>query len=79
MDATEWAELKDELLDEGYSEATPIGRGLIDGAAIDKEVSESIACYECGGKCEYVPMTNSDVGSYRAFSVCSACGETIEF
>jgi hypothetical protein len=61
----------------GYQEGTPPSRGLIDGVAIDREVSESIPCPECGGKCEYHPFVAE--GSYRAFSVCTACGEAYEF
>lgn len=61
----------------GYRQGLPPHRGLIDGTAIDREIAEEEPCAECGGKCEYVSMIAE--GSYRAFSRCTVCGETIEF
>lgn len=64
---------------EGYVEGTPRHRGIIDGIAIDKEVSESYPCAVCGGQMQYRPFVNRSEDSYRAFAVCAQCGSAIEF
>ena len=70
---TEWLEA------DGYVNQRPARNpiSLVDGASIDKEIAEEIPCPECGGKCNYEPWVQT--GSYRAFSVCTACGEAYEF
>lgn len=72
-----WEEIENELILWGYIRGYPPRTGIIDGAAIDKEVSESYPCSKCGGEMEYVPMIAP--GSYRAFARCKSCGETLEF
>lgn len=64
---------------EGYWEGTPPTnpRALVDGVSIDREIAEETPCEKCGGKCEFHPYTNGT--SYRAFAVCTQCGNTVEF
>lgn len=63
----------------GYEPGTPRRRGLIDGAALDRETAEETPCPECGGPMEYRPFVNRDESSYRAFAVCTKCENAIEF
>jgi hypothetical protein len=76
---------RDELLDamaaEGYTNQWPNvnPNALVYGASIDQEVAESVPCPECHGKCEYKPFVDNSGHSYRAFSVCTVCGEAYEF
>ena len=68
----------------GYENRYPARNpnALVDGASIDREVAEETPCPECGGKCEYKPFVDKDdyrTQSYRAFAVCTECGEAFEF
>jgi hypothetical protein len=51
-------------------------QGLVDGMAIDREIAENEPCGKCGGKCTYRAETSD---GYRAFAVCTVCGEEVEF
>lgn len=63
---------------EGYEPGTPhFPNALIDGVGIDRGVAEDNPCGACGGACEFHPYT--DGTSYRAFAVCTRCGNAVEF
>lgn len=68
---------------DGYEPGTPLPKlnALVDGAAIDREIVEKTACDRCGGKCEFHPYAARDKSlyPYRAFSVCTQCGEAVEY
>ena len=77
MDANAYAELRAELLREGYLPVAP-SSGDPELDQIDPDVSRQARCPGCGGYgLEYRPFSKH--GSYRAFAVCPACGEAQEF
>jgi len=74
-----WSVLVDSGELAGYRNGAPLPTGpqLVDGAEIDREIAETSPCEECGGAMEFLPMFAGR--SYRAFSRCKKCGDTIEF
>ena len=48
-------------------------------AEIDGPIAEDTPCLVCGGKCKYRPFMTPGGRSYRAFAVCTVCGEALEF
>ncbi len=68
--ATYELSLGERMLDAGYVQS------WID--PIDAEVVNEVPCPECGGQC-YGRGYRSSTGGYRAFAVCSECGNEEEF
>ena len=50
---------------------------LVDGQAIDREIAEKHPSSCCDVPCTYRAEHSED--GYRAFAVCSKCGQTEEF
>jgi CRISPR/Cas system-associated protein Cas10 (large subunit of type III CRISPR-Cas system) len=63
----DWYDLRDELFSQGY-------KPFVND--IDREVAMQ-PCPVCGARGEYYGFEKRD--SYRAFSVCRACGHVMEF
>jgi len=76
-----YTDILEALQFQGYTQRWPAHNpnALVDGASIDREVAEETPCPECGGKCEYKPFVDDSGHSYRAFAVCTVCGEAQEF
>ena len=69
--------LEMEMLEQGYQPGAPAFAGSIDGP-----VATETPC-ECGGEMEYKPFMKPRAergdDNYRAFAVCTECGERVEF
>lgn len=61
-----------EAVAEGYVPGSPGASGMI-----DRDIAEREPCESCGGKVEYCPLMKGE--SYRAFAICTECGEETEF
>lgn len=70
----EWVEAHPLSLDEAFPFLSLREQGII----IDRRIAEEHLCGECGGKCRF--ECNAEEGEpYRAWAVCTQCGDRMEF
>lgn len=68
---------KIEIIDE-YDPIAPSDEAATNDAA----VVARMRCSKCGGKMQYEPYYNKDIGSYIAYialAVCEKCGREVSF